>query len=311
LNGAIYAAGAVCWRVVDGKLIVLVIHRTRYGDVTLPKGKVDPGETLPQTAVREIEEETGLKVALGVPLGISDYPLASGRDKIVHYWSAEVTDEAVAKSTFLPNGEVAALEWVTIKKARSYLTYERDVEILETFARLADEGVTSTFAIIALRHGKAVAPSSWSGPDATRPLTERGVQQATTNVATIEAWRPRTILTSPAVRCVATVAPLAATTGIRPKQKHHLSQDAYEDGSANVREVVGKRVRARKTAVLCSHGPVLPEILREVALATGTVPGSYLGSASDLPTGGFSVIHLSATNPSSGIIAIETHSPRV
>jgi 8-oxo-dGTP diphosphatase len=110
---------------------------------------------------------------------------------------------------------------------------------------------------------------------------------------------------------VATVAPLAATTGIRPKQKPHLSQDAYEAGSANVREVVGKRVRARKTAVLCSHGPVLPEILREVALATGTVPGSYLGSASDLPTGGFSVIHLSATNPSSGIIAIETHSPRV
>ncbi|MDQ1575366.1 MAG: 8-oxo-(d)GTP phosphatase [Microbacteriaceae bacterium] len=311
MNGAIYAAGAVCWRVVDGKLIVLVIHRTRYGDVTLPKGKVDPGETLPQTAVREIEEETGLKVALGVPLGISDYPLASGRDKIVHYWSAEVTDEAVAKSTFLPNGEVAALEWVTIKKARSYLTYERDVEILETFAKLADEGVTSTFAIIALRHGKAVAPSSWSGPDATRPLTERGVQQAAANVATIDAWRPRKILTSPAVRCVATVAPLAATTGIRPKQKPNLSQDAYEDGSANVREVVGKRVRARKTAVLCSHGPVLPEILREVALATGTVPGSYLGSASDLPTGGFSVIHLSATNPSSGIIAIETHSPRV
>lgn len=311
MNGAIYAAGAVCWRVVDGKLIVLVIHRTRYGDVTLPKGKVDPGETLPQTAVREIEEETGLKVALGVPLGVSDYPLASGRNKIVHYWSAEVTDEAVAKSTFLPNGEVAALEWVTIKKARSYLTYERDVEILETFAKLADEGVTSTFAIIALRHGKAVAPSSWSGPDATRPLTERGVQQAAANVATIEAWRPRKILTSPAVRCVATVAPLAATTGIRPRQKPHLSQDAYEDGSANVREVVGKRVRARKTAVLCSHGPVLPEILREVALATGTVPGSYLGSASDLPTGGFSVIHLSATNPSSGIIAIETHSPRV
>jgi 8-oxo-dGTP diphosphatase len=311
LNAAIYAAGAVCWRVIDGKIVVLVIHRTRYGDVTLPKGKVDPGETLPQTAVREIEEETGLKVALGVPLGVSDYPLSSGRNKIVHYWAAEVTDEAIAKSTFLPNGEVAALEWVTMKKARSYLTYERDVEILDTFAKLADEGVTSTFAIIAFRHGKAVSPASWSGTDATRPLSKRGVQQAATNVATLEAWRPRKIITSPAVRCVATVAPLAAATGIVPRQEPNLSQDAYEDGSANVREVVGKRVRARKTAVLCSHGPVLPEILREVALATATVPGSYLGSASDLPTGGFSVIHLSATNPSSGIIAIETHAPRV
>jgi 8-oxo-dGTP diphosphatase len=311
LNGAIYAAGAVCWRVVDSRIVVLVIHRTRYGDVTLPKGKVDPGETLPQTAVREIEEETGLRVALGVPLGISDYPLSTGRDKIVHFWAAEVSDEAIARSTFVPNGEVAALEWVTIKKARTYLTYERDVEILDQFATLADEGVTSTFAIIALRHGKATAPTSWSGPDATRPLTERGVQQSATNVATIEAWRPLKIITSPAVRCVATVAPLAAATGIKPKQESNLSQDAWEDGSANVREVVGKRVRKRTSAVLCSHGPVLPEILREVALATGTVPGSYLGSASDLPTGGFSVIHLSATNPSSGIIAIETHAPRV
>jgi 8-oxo-dGTP diphosphatase len=200
---------------------------------------------------------------------------------------------------------------VTIKKARTYLTYERDVEILDQFATLADEGVTSTFAIIALRHGKATAPTSWSGPDAARPLTERGVQQSATNVVTIEAWRPRKIITSPAVRCVATVAPLAAATGIKPKQEPNLSQDAWEDGSANVREVVGKRVRKRTSAVLCSHGPVLPEILREVALATGTVPGSYLGSASDLPTGGFSVIHLSATNPSSGIIAIETHAPRV
>jgi 8-oxo-dGTP diphosphatase len=290
---------------------VLVIHRTRYGDVTLPKGKVDPGETLPQTAVREIEEETGLKVALGIPLGISDYPLSNGRDKIVHFWAAEASDEAIARSTFVPNSEVAALEWVTIKKARTYLTYERDVEILDQFATLADEGVTSTFAIIALRHGKAAAPTSWSGPDATRPLTERGVQQSATNVATIEAWRPLKIVTSPAVRCVATVAPLAAATGIKPKQEPNLSQDAWEDGSANVREVVGKRVRKRTSAVLCSHGPVLPEILREVALATGTVPGSYLGSASDLPTGGFSVIHLSATNPSSGIIAIETHAPRV
>jgi 8-oxo-dGTP diphosphatase len=311
LNGAIYAAGAVCWRVVDGRIVVLVIHRTRYGDVTLPKGKVDPGETLPQTAVREIEEETGLRVALGVPLGISDYPLSNGRDKIVHFWAAEASDEAIARSTFVPNSEVAALEWVTIKKARTYLTYERDVEILDQFATLADEGVTSTFAIIALRHGKATAPTSWSGPDATRPLTERGVQQSATNVATIKAWRPLKIVTSPAVRCVATVAPLAAATGIKPKQEPNLSQDAWEDGSANVREVVGKRVRKRASTVLCSHGPVLPEILREVALATGTVPGSYLGSASDLPTGGFSVIHLSATNPSSGIIAIETHAPRV
>jgi 8-oxo-dGTP diphosphatase len=306
---AVYAAGALCWRVVDDRIVVLVVHRTKYGDVTIPKGKVDEGETLPQTAVREIQEETGLGIRLGVPLGVSRYPLASGREKIVHFWAAEVSDKAIERSTFVPNAEIAAIEWVTIKKARSYLTYERDVEILDAFDALVKQGVTSTFALIALRHGKAAPRADWDGPDAARPLTERGVRQSASDVPTLLAWKPRRIITSDAVRCVATVAPLAAATGIKPQREHGISQDAYEEGRGQVREVVGKRVRARKTAVLCSHGPVLPEILREIALATGTMPGAYLNDAADLDTGGFSVVHLSATNPASGIVSIETYSP--
>lgn len=311
MTGAVYAAGALCWRVHDSKRLVLVIHRTAYGDVTLPKGKVDPGESLPQTAIREVEEETGLKVVLGVPLGVTDYRLESGREKIVHYWSAEVTDAAIAKSTFVPNGEVAALEWVSIKKARGYLSYEHDVEIVDAYANLVNQGISQTFALIVLRHGKAVPADTWDGQDAARPLTQRGVEQAASIVPTIRAWAPKRITTSPAVRCVATVAPLAAATGIQPKHKPGISQDAFQDGSASVREVVGKRVRSRKTAVLCSHGPVLPDVLREIALATGTTTGAYLSSASALHTAEFSVVHLSVSNPSSGIIAIETHSPRV
>lgn len=308
---AVYAAGAVCWRLIEGKMHVLVIHRTVHGDVTIPKGKVDPGETLPRTAVREIQEETGLAVALGVPLGVSMYPLPSGREKIVHYWAAEISPEAIQHSTFLPNAEVAALEWVTIKRARSYLSYPADVEIIDAFSRLVDNGVTSTFALIALRHGKAKSPSSWDGPDRTRPLTERGVKQSASAADSIEAWHPRRIVTSTATRCFTTVAPLAALTGIEVKRTDAISQDAYENNTADVRGVVGKRVKAMKTAVLCSHGPVLPEILREIALATGTTLGSYVSDAADLETGGFSVVHLSATNPSSGIIAIETHPSRV
>jgi 8-oxo-dGTP diphosphatase len=288
---------------------VLVIHRTVHGDVTIPKGKVDPGETLPRTAVREIEEETGLAVALGVPLGISTYAMPNGRDKVVHYWAAEVTAEAILKSTFVPNGEVAALEWVTIKRARSYLSYAPDVEILDAFARLVDAGITSTFALILLRHGKATPPSSWDGSDSSRPLLPQGVTQAAGNVQTITAWRPRRIVTSTATRCVTTVAPLAAATGIEMKRTAKISQDAWEDGTGDVRSVVGKRIRSRKTAVLCSHGPVLPDLLREIALATGSLPGSYRADASHLQPGGYSVVHLSADRPSSGIIAIETHQP--
>lgn len=308
---AVYAAGAVCWRLIEGRMHVLLIHRTVHGDVTIPKGKVDPGESLPRTAVREIEEETGLAIALGVPLGISHYAMPNGREKIVHYWAAEITPEAIQRSTFLPNGEVAAIEWVTIKKARTYLSYAPDVEILDSFAALVDNGVTRTFALIALRHAKAVAPGRWDGPDASRPLAERGVAQAASIVETLTAWGPRRIQSSTATRCVTTVTPLSAATGIPIKRTDKISQDAFHDGTADVRGVIGKRVRSRKTAVLCSHGPVLPEILREMALATGTALGSYVSDAADLEPGGFSVVHFSADNPSSGIIAIETHAPRV
>ncbi|GHD47951.1 NUDIX hydrolase [Mycetocola manganoxydans] len=310
MTTAVFAAGAVCWRRIDGKIHVLVIHRTKYADVSLPKGKVDPGESLPQTAVREILEETGLAVSLGVPLGISRYPLASGREKIVHYWAAEVSDAAIRSSTFVPNEEVAALEWVTPRKARSYLSHAPDVEILSTFTDLLDDGISSTFAIIALRHGKALPASSWAGPDATRPLTARGVEQASSIVPTLQAFGVKRIVSSTAVRCVTTAAPLAAASGLDLRRTDLISQDAHERGEADVRKVVGKRVRSGKTAVLCSHGPVLPEILREIALATGSLSGSYLSSAADLPTGAFSIVHLSATNPSSGIISIETHEPR-
>lgn len=310
MTTAVYAAGAVCWRLIDGKVHVLVIHRTVYGDVTIPKGKVDPGESLPQTAVREIAEETGLAVALGVPLGVSRYPLPSGREKIVHYWAAEVSERAVQRSTFKPNAEVAALEWVTVKRARGYLSYEPDVEILDAFAKLLDQAVTSTFALALVRHGKAVGRSSWKDSDATRPLTERGVEQAAGLVSTLAAWAPKRIVSSPAVRCVTTVTPLAATSGIEIKREAGISQDAWESGDDEVRRVVGKRVRSGKSAIICSHGPVLPEIMREVALATGTPLGSYVTDAAGLEAGAFSVVHLSATSPGSGIIAIETHAPR-
>lgn len=307
---AIYAAGAVCWRIIEGRMHVLLIHRTVHGDVTIPKGKVDPGESLPRTAVREVAEETGLSVALGVPLGISHYDMPDGRTKIVHYWAAEITPEAIQRSTFVPNGEVAAIEWVTIKKARTYLSYPADVDILEAFSALVDAGITRTFALIALRHGKAV-PRSGDGPDSKRPLTARGVRQAASVVDTLMAWRPLRIISSTATRCVTTVAPLAAATGITIKQTDLISQDALENGEADVRSIIGKRVRSRKTAVLCSHGPVLPEILREIGLATGSTPNAELSDAADLETGAFSIVHLSAENPSAGIIAIERHAPLV
>ncbi len=308
---AVYAAGAVVWRLVEGKLRVLLIHRTKYRDVSLPKGKVDPGEMLAETAVREVREETGIRVALGVPVGVSRYTMRAKRQKVVHYWAAEATEEAIRASTFVPNGEIAAIEWATLKKARSQLSYPVDIEILDAFIRLVEDGVLHTFPLIALRHAKAMPRAEWEGADAGRPLTSRGLRQAKAIVGPLRAFGVRRIVTSDAVRCVETVAPLEKKLRRPAKQTRKISQDAWEDGTADLRSVVGRRVRARKPAVICSHRPVLPGILSEIALATGTLHGSYVGSASSLEVAGFSVVHLSATNPGSGIISIETHEPRV
>lgn len=308
---AVYAAGAVVWRLVEGKLRVLLIHRTKYRDITIPKGKVDPGEMLAETAAREVREETGIRVALGVPVGVSRYMMRAKRQKIVHYWAAEATDEAIRESTFVPNSEIAAIEWVNLKKARERLSYPVDVEILDAFAALVDDGVLRTFPLIVLRHAKALSRSDWEGSDQDRPLTASGAKQAKAIVGPLRAFGAHKIVSSNAERCVATVAPLAKKLDRPIKQTVKLSQDAWEGGEGDVRSLIGKRVRARTATVLCSHRPVLPDLLTETALATGTIQGSYLTSASMLDPAAFSVVHLSATNPGSGIISIETHVPKV
>ena len=305
----VVAAGAICWRVIDGKTRVLLVHRGERADVSLPKGKVEPGETAPQAAVREIEEETGLAVALGVPLPSVEYTLSDGRVKRVHYWAAEIDGAIHDASTFAANKEIAALEWTSISSARKKLSYQRDREVLDYFAALVDAGTLRTFGIIALRHGKAVPPANWDGPDSTRPLLHRGLDQSQSVAAAIAAWGPARVISSTAVRCLATVEPLGALTGLQVKQAAGLSQDAYEEGASTVRKVVAKCLTRRETTVLCSHGPVLPHIIEAVAKVSGAGMDASLRRAGMLSTAAFTVLHLSVDHPESGIVAFETHGP--
>ncbi|MBX3100858.1 MAG: NUDIX hydrolase [Salinibacterium sp.] len=305
----VLAAGAVCWRMVDGKPKVLVVYRSAHADVSLPKGKVDPGETLPETAVREIREETGLAIVLGAPLGTVEYPLPNGRDKVVYYWSAEVNDHDLELAKFTPNDEIASLEWLSLGAARKKLSYEHDLDVVNRFASRFKAGNARTFALIAVRHGKAVDPSSWDGPDSTRPLMQRGMDQASSIANGIAAYAPERILSSTAVRCLSTVAPLAELTGIPVRATEDISQDAYEAGTSGVPGVVSKRLKRKVSAVLCSHGPVLPRIVAEIASRTETEADAALRRAASLSTGDFTVMHISLRHPKSGIVAVETHSP--
>jgi 8-oxo-dGTP diphosphatase len=130
LSNVVRAAGGVVWRrQEDGNLEVLLVHRPKYDDWTLPKGKLDDGESDEDAALREVEEETGLRVTLGDELPATDYHDRFGRPKHVRYWVMHVTG-----GEFTPNREVDEVRWLPVGEAVEALSYSRDRDVLEAFA---------------------------------------------------------------------------------------------------------------------------------------------------------------------------------
>jgi 8-oxo-dGTP pyrophosphatase MutT (NUDIX family) len=130
------AAGGVVWRSgPTGALEVLLVHRSRYDDWSLPKGKRDPGETDEACAVREVEEETGVQAVLGAELPTTRYVDHRGRPKVVRYWAMAATS-----GSFSPNDEVDEVRWLPVDEARSLLSYDRDADVLDAFASSGEGG---------------------------------------------------------------------------------------------------------------------------------------------------------------------------
>lgn len=257
--GVIRAAGAVLWRPSrrDGLKIALV-HRPRYDDWSLPKGKAEQGEVIQVTAAREVQEETGFRAAIGRSLTTVSYTTTAG-PKTVHYFAARRMS-----GYFTPNKEVDKLEWVPVTQAASRMTYEFDRAVLATFA--LEPAVQQ--GVLLIRHARAGQREDWSGDDSRRPLDAKGRRQAAALVGELSVFAPMTVHSAPLERCRATVAPLAEKLGTPVVDERALSEDCYRDDPAGARRRLVELAAGQEpgaTTVVCSQGGVIPGVVKSLA----------------------------------------------
>lgn len=265
----VHAAGAVVLRKGSRGREVLLVHRPAYDDWSFPKGKLDRGETRPAAAVREVGEETGLRIRLGPSLGTQSYP-SRGARKVVHYWVGRVVgDDDV--SGYLVNEEIDEVVWLPWEEARERLSYGFDRDTLAQAEGLRRK----TRPLVLLRHGASRSRKRWRGDDRDRPLLAEGRRQAERIVPVLAAYGVTRLVSSSSLRCVQTVAPYSAACGWAMERTDRISE---EDATAeSVLEVVDGLLHAGEGSLLCTHRPVLPAVLDALGVADVSLePGAML-----------------------------------
>ena len=250
---AVVAAGAVLWR-PSGSAAgpeVAIIHRPRYDDWSLPKGKVDPGETEPVTAVREVHEETGYRSVLGRRLAAVSYPVAQDVKK-VRYWAARRVD-----GDFTPNSEVDELKWLPVTEAMKQLQYPDDRKVLRRFAKQPID----TQTVLIVRHGTAGSKSRYKGDDRKRPLDKRGRAQAESLVGVLLAFGANVLYAADRLRCHQTLEPLAEELGTTIHDEPLLTEEAYPEDRKAARHRILEIAAAGGTPVICTQGKVIPDLI--------------------------------------------------
>jgi 8-oxo-dGTP pyrophosphatase MutT (NUDIX family) len=265
----IRAAGGVLWRPAAGGPLgpvdgveIAIVHRQRYDDWSLPKGKLHEGEHPLLAGVREVEEETGIRPVAGRRLPEQEYRLGPDR-KTVDYW--EMSVPAGELPEFAANDEVDVVRWVRPADAATWLSYDRDRDLVRAFATVP----RATAFVLLVRHAKAGDRSAWSGPDALRPLEPAGRRQAESLRRTLPCFGPRLVYACDIVRCVQTVAPLAADLGVPVQPVPELTEQAYgDDPDAGLRRIQELATLGGRS-VVCGQGGVIPDVVRTLAEASG------------------------------------------
>lgn len=259
-------AGGVVSRTLpaSGGVEIALVHRPGYDDWTLPKGKLDPGEIEEFTAVRETEEETGLRCRLERWLGTTRYVDHKGRRKVVHYWLMRPLS-----GFFAANREVDELRWLAPHKAADLLTYEHDRGLLGRLdGALELTQQPHMRALYLVRHAKAGVRDEWEGPDHLRPLTKSGLKQAEVLADRLEAFSITRIFSSPHVRCLETVEPIARRLGLRV-----VLSDALAEGADPTVARAFLEESAQSATIACSHGDVISAVMERFAEAGVVVEG--------------------------------------
>ena len=259
----IRAAGAVAWRPGPDGAEILLVHRAKYDDWSLPKGKVEPGEPLPVTATREVGEEAGAAITLGRRLGPARYKV-NGSPKQVDWWAARAT---AVDAGAVPNDEVDQVAWLPLDRALRQVSYKQDVSALGDFAA----GPAATVPLILLRHAKALRHSEWTKDDIDRPLDKAGLAAAAALARLLSCFAPKTrVITSPAARCVDTVRPYAELSGSQVQAVEALSPSALGLAvPADSYTLISALVASGTPAIVCAHRENLPALLDVALTAAG------------------------------------------
>ncbi|GAC1445404.1 MAG: NUDIX hydrolase [Mycobacteriales bacterium] len=291
----IEAAGGLLWRERSGRLEIALVHRPRYDDWSLPKGKLAPGEHPLVAALREVYEETGSSAEPGRPLGERRY-LADGQPKRVRYWALRATGGVPVS-----NDEVDEVSWLPPERAERRLDAEGDRLLLQEFVM----GHRATWPWILVRHARAGDREHWQGDDAHRPLDVHGLRQATALGRVLITYRPSRLFSADLARCTQTLGPVAEATHLPLRTEPLLSERAWQQQRSAVLAFAGQTVERKLGVILCSQGGPVPELAERVCAALGT-PIAPLGPTKK---GAAVVVHLASLDGKARPVAVELLGP--
>jgi 8-oxo-dGTP diphosphatase len=264
----IRAAGGVVWRQAadhasNAAIEIAIVHRPRYDDWSLPKGKLAAGETLLEGGLREVFEETGYRVRPGRALGDVRYLKNSGgapREKVVHYWTMEAVGGA-----FTPSREVDELLWLSPEGAHALLTRSTDKEILDRFSA----GPVRTGTVLLARHGSAGDADKWDGDDRMRPLDDTGRDQADELVRLLSRFEVMKLVSADYLRCLETLKPIADSIGLEIEEEPLLGEAGYPGRESQAIEAIRKLGDHDEAVAVCSQRVVIPDLMKRLAEEDG------------------------------------------